>query len=112
MLQILLSFFIFQKDLIHFEKLSDLCALTVVQSMLHFEFAMQTLWFCLLSANDTQKPTTPCEMPKSSVEHMRQSVVISNNSECENIFPDNELKPGFLQLAPRVSKFCNHLIQA
>lgn len=48
------------------------------------------------------KQTAPCVMPKSSVEHMRQTVVISNNSECENILPNDEPKSVFLQLAPGV----------
>lgn len=48
------------------------------------------------------RQTAPCVMPKSSVEHMRQTVVISNNSECENILPNDEPKSVFLQLAPGV----------
>lgn len=50
-------------------------------------------------------------MPKSSVEQMRQTVLILNSSECETILPNNELKSIFLQLSPRVLNCVATLIQ-
>lgn len=57
----LMFFFVFQKTLILFEKLSDRSTISVVQSMLHFELATQRLWFPLLSTNDTETNSSLCE---------------------------------------------------